>query len=411
MTNTIATPTWVLNETAFGYANSLSFVGNCDMQYSDEYRQGGAKVGNTVQVRLPARFVVEWGQALQTQAVYDSTVSVTLAHQAQTSMAWSSHEATTELDRIRERYINPAADALANAVDAYVFNDVYADIYNAVGTPGTTPTQGLTYLQAGLKLSDQAVELMRSAIVLDGEAEINIANTLSALFNPQADISTIFKKGQMGRNALGIGKWFRSQNAPVHTTGTYTASTPLVNGANQTGSSLITDGWASGATTLNKGDIFTVAGVYSVNPLSYVSTGRLQQFVVTSTISDTTGDMTIAISPPIVTSGALQTVSGSPADGAVVTVLGATDPAGGTLATTTSKQSMLFHPETFAVVSADLDMPTAGCRSTRKSSKADGISIRMVEQYQIGTDQNPTRLDILFGDATIQPRGACRIFG
>jgi hypothetical protein len=185
-----------------------------------------------------------------------------------------------------------------------------------------------------------------------------------------------------------------------------------VNGASQTGSTIATDGWASGAATLNKGDVFTIAGVNSVNPLSYSDNGRLQQFVVTATTSDSSGDMaTLPISPSIITSGALQTVSASPANNAVITVLGTTAAAGGTLATYTSPQSLVYHPDAFAFVMADLMKPGAGANSTTVRSKSLGFSIRMVEQYQIGTDQNPSRLDILIGAATIQARLASRVWG
>jgi hypothetical protein len=138
----------------------------------------------------------------------------------------------------------------------------------------------------------------------------------------------------------------------------------------------------------------------------------LQQFVVTATTSDSSGDMaTLPISPSIVTSGALQTVSGSPANNAVITVLGTTDASGGTLATTASPQSFVYHPDAFAFVMADLMKPGAGAESTTVRSKSLGFSIRMVEQYQIGTDQNPSRLDILIGATTIQARLAARVWG
>ena len=215
-----------------------------------------------------------------------------------------------------------------------------------------------------------------------------------------------------GRRQLGVDKWLQDPVRPTHTTGTYTASTPLVNGASQTGSTISTDGWASGAATLNKGDVFTIAGVNSVNPLSYSSTGRLQQFVVTATTSDASGAMaTLTISTSLITPGQLQTVDASPANNAVITVLGTTAAAGGTLATTTSPQSFVYHPDAFAFVMADLMKPGAGAESTTVRSKSLGFSIRMVEQYQIGTDQNPSRLDILIGAATIQARLASRVWG
>lgn len=409
MANTLATPSWVTKEVARYFLNEITFVANVNRTYDDQYVQAGAKVGNTVNARLPQRFQATDGQALQLQNLYDPTVPITLTNQKNVAFGYSSAQATTELDNIRQRYVQPAAETLANAADVLAFNEVYRDIYNSVGVPGTTPSAILTYLQAGVKLTDTATPSAGRCAVLDPLAMATIAATSSSLFNPTAVISENYRKGQFGRNQLGFDDWYQDPNRPVHTTGVFTASTPLTNGAGQTGSSLITDGWASGATALKKGDIITVAGVNSVNPLSYQSTGRLQQFVLTADIADTTGDATLSISPAIITSGALQTVDAAPADGATVTVWSTA--AGGALATTSSPTSMLFHPDAFAFVMADLIQPGAGARSTTVRSKQWGIAIRMVEQYQISTDQNPSRLDILIGAATVQARLASRAQG
>lgn len=409
--NTLATPTWVMKEVARGFTNEVKFLANVNRTYDDQYKQAGARVGNTVQARLPQRFTATDGQALQLQSLYDQTVPITLTNQKNVAFGYSSAQATTELDDIRTRYTQPGAETLANAADVLAYNAVVRDVYSSVGTPGTTPSATLTYLQAGVKLTDLATPMDGRVAVLDPLAMVTLANTSSTLFNPSAVISENYRKGQFGRMQLGVDEWYQDPNRLAHTTGTFTASTPLVNGANQTGSSLITDGWASGASTLNKGDVFTIGGVYTVNPLSYASTGRLQQFVVTSTVSDTTGDMTISISPSIITSGQLQTVDASPANNAVITVLGATSAATGTLTTTVSPQSLVYHPDAFAFVMADLFKPDAGCKATVVRSKALGFSLRMVEQYQIGTDQNPSRLDMLIGAATIQARLAARVWG
>jgi len=408
--NTIATPTWVTNEVARGYVNKVVFVNNVNRTYDDRFRVGGAKVGNTVLARMPQRWAVMDGQALQLQPILDQTVPISLTNQKQVAFGYSSAERTTELDNIRERLVNPAAESLANGADVLAFNAVYKDIWNAVGTPGTTPSALLTFLQAGVKLTDQSAPTSGRVAVLDAMAQATMVNTTSQLFALGGAVGRNYREGQFGGPALGISEWYIDSNRPVHVTGTFTASTPLVNGAGQTGSSLITDGWASGASSLKKGDVFTIAGVNGVNPLSYQSTGRLQQFVVTSDISDTTGAMTIGISPSIITSGSLQTVDTSPADNAAITVWSA-NPAGGTLATTSSPQSLIFHPDAFAFVMADLDEPEGGAKSTFVRSKALGFSIRMVSQYQIGTDQNPSRLDILIGAATLQPRLAVRVVG
>lgn len=411
MANTLATPTWVTKDVALNFTNDLTFLANVDRTYDDQYIVNGAKVGNTVLARLPQRFQPTDGQALQIQALYDQTVPITLTNQKNVATSYSSAQATTELDDIRKRYTQPGGEALANAGEVLAFAAVTRDIYNAVGTLGTTPSATLTYLQAGTKLTDGATPLRGRVAVLDPLAMQTLANTTTTLFNPSAVISDNYENGMFGRNQLGISKWLQDPLRYTFTSGSATgASTPLVNGASQTGSTVDIDGWGSGTTNLKKGDILTIAGVNSVNPLAYSSNGRLQQFVVTADTSDSSGETaTLPISPSIITSGQLQTVDASPANNAVVTYWSMA--AGGTLAATVSPQSLVYHPEAFAFVMADLQKPGAGAKAEVARSKALGFSIRYVEQYQIGTDQNPNRLDILIGAATIQARLACRVVG
>lgn len=410
MANTVITPTWYTKETARILVNNLKFAANVNRSYDDQYVQAGAKVGYTVNARLPQRFQVTEGQALQIQGINDQYVPITLTHQKNVAFSFSSAQMTMEVDMVRTRYVNPAAVALANIVDYDGLTTVYKDIYQAVGTPGTVPNSNLTYLQAGAKLTNSSVPAGGRVAVLDPTSMVTLANANLALFNPTAQISEQYREGQFAGRALGVDSWYEDQNVAKHTTGTFTASTPLVKGAGQTGSTLVVDGWASGATSLKKGDIFTVAGVFQVNPVSYASTGQLQQFVVTADVSDTSGEISIPISPAIITSGQLQTVSASPADNAVVTVLGATSATAGTLATTVTPQSLLYHPDAFALVMADLHKPTSGVETTTVRSKELGISIRMVQQYQIGSDQEPCRMDILYGWATLRAPLACRIY-
>lgn len=410
MANTLATPTWVLREVTRRYENSVKFIANLKRDLSDEYIQAGAKVGNTVQARLPQRFVATHGQALQVQALYDRTVPVTLNDQVNVGWSYSSAAATTELQDIRERYVNPAADTLANECDKAAFQNLYTQVWNCVGVPGTTPSTNLTYLGGGVKLSDGAAAMDGRVAVLDVMAMATLVNANLTLFNPSGAISEQYRGGQFGRNALGFSEWHQDQNTPIHTTGSFTSASPTVNGANQTGATLNTANWASGATSLKKGDKFTLAGVYGWNPLSQKSTGRLQDFIVTADTSDSSGNIAaLPISPSIITSGALQTVSNSPASGAAISVWSTA--AAAALTATVSPQGMLMLPDAGVWVSADLEMPNGGASSQRVRSKQFGVSIRMVEQYQIGTDQNPSRLDILKGEAMIRPEFACRVVG
>lgn len=409
MANSLITPSWVLKEVGRAYVNSVKFIQNI-RQYSNQYEFGGAKVGNTIQYRLPQRWVVADGQALQEQPILDRTVPIALTNQKHVDFAWSSSQATTEIEDVRKRYTNPAGSSLANVADAFTFAATFKDIWNSVGTPGTTPNATLTYLQAGVKLADNSAPDDGLIGVLDPMAMATIANTSSTLFNPPSTIAGNYRKGQFGGMQLGFEEWYRDQNRPVHTTGTFTASTPTVTGANQTGSSILTGSWAAGATFLKKGDILTFAGVFGVNPLSYVSTGRLQQFVLTADATDAAGVITFQLSPPIITSGPLQSVTNSPANLAAITVWSA-NPVGGVLATTAAPQSIMFYPEAFAFVTADLDMPIGGADSSRISSSAANLSLRMARQWDVRTDQNITRIDMLIGAATVRPEWAVRVQG
>lgn len=412
--NTTATPLWTTKETARYFINDLTVLadGNVNRDYDDQYVQNGAKVGNTVNARMPQRFQAMDGQALQLQSIYDQTVPITLTNQKQVAFGYSSAQATTELDSIRQRYCQPGAEALANAAEVLFFQAVYRDISNNVGAPGSTPGSQTLYLQAGTKLTDLATPLRGRKAVLDPLAMQTLAGSTSTMFNPSATISENYRMGMFGRQQLGIDEWYQDPARPVHTTGSFTACTPQVNGANQTGSVLNTNGWASGATTLNRGDTFVIAGVNSLNPLAYSSNGRQQQFVVKATVTDVTGAIAaLQIDPPIITSGQLATVDVSPAAGAAITVTGATSAVGGTLAAIVSPQSFVYHPDFATFVMADLINPGDSAQATTVNSKALRFSIRMVEQYQITTDQLPTRLDILCGAATLQPRLACRVWG
>ena len=409
MANSLVTPTWYTKEVARILVNNLKFAANVNRTYDDAYVQAGAKVGYTVNARLPQRFTVTEGQALQTQGINDQYAPITLTHQKNVAYSWSTASMTQEIEAVRERYVKPAATALANVIDYDGLNTVYTDVYQSVGTPGTTPSSNLTYLQANAKLTNSATPSDGRVAVLDPTSMVTLANANLALFNPTAQISEQYREGQFASRALGVSEWYEDANVAKFTTGSYTTSTPLINGASQTGSSLVTDGWASSAATLNKGDIFTIAGVYGVNPVSYASTGALQQFVVTATTTSSGVEMaTLPISPSIITSGQLQTVTASPADNAAITVVGA---GASTMTATVTSQSLLYHPDAFALVMADLHRPQSGAEATTVRSKELGVSIRMVQQYQIGTDSEPTRLDVLYGWATLRPTLACRVQG
>lgn len=304
----------------------------------------------------------------------------------------------------------PAAETLASVYDRVALGDVYKQVYNMVGTIGTIPTAGLTYSTAVSKILDNAGKDEGIVAILSPLSNATIAASTSLMFHPGGKLAENWTKGQFAAEQLGISKWFTDQNTPRFTSGVASvASTPVINGAGQTGSSIITSGWGAGGAALVKGDIVTFAGCYGVNPLSKESTGRLQQFVLTADVADAAGAATLSISPAIITSGQLQNVTASPTNGGAVTYWSMA--VGGTQAATVGPQNLVFHPKAFATAMADLVMPNGGAKGTRVQSKDLGVAMRFVEQYSITSDQNLNRLDILFGSTAVAPEWAVRVTG
>lgn len=325
---------------------------------------------------------------------------VTLNTQRGVDIQFSSQDLALSIDDFSDRFIKPAIASIANAIDNDGLSQFTA-VWNAVGTPGSVPNTLLTYLNAGVLLNNNAAPLDGERyLVLSAQMQATIVNALTTLFQASQQIAEQYRKGEMG---LAIGfDWYMDQNVNTFTTGAQ-GGVPLVNGANQTGSSLLTRAWtASAASRLGVGDIFTISGVNMVNPQSRQSTAALQQFVVTAAFSSAAdGTGTISISPPITPSGAFQTVDASPSNGATITVLGA--------ASTQSPQGLAFHKDWLTLACADLPLPGGVDMAARVSDRQLGMSIRLVRAYNISTDQFPCRLDILYGWAPLRPETAVRV--
>lgn len=372
----------------------------------DKFGVDGAKIGTVVNVRKPPRYTTRTGQALDLQDATETQVPVTLNTQAGVDLTFTSQDLALSIDDFSDRFITPAIAAVANRIDAAGMA-LYSSIAQNVGTAGTVPNQLYTYLLAGVRLNNSAAPLDgKRSVVINPLMEATIVDALKGLFQQATAIAEQYEKGQMGR-AAGFD-WFMDQNTATHTVGPL-GGTPLVNGASQTGTSLITDGWsASAASRLNLGDTFTIDSVYMVNPQSRQSTGTLAQFVVTANVSsDGSGNATLPIYPPIIpptgsTPTQFQTVTTSPADNAAITVTGA--------ANTVTPQGLAFHKDAFTLVTADLPLPRGVDMAARVSDKELGISIRMIRAYDISLDRFPTRLDVLFGWATLRPELACRVY-
>jgi hypothetical protein len=373
-------------------------------QYDDSFAVNGAKIGSTLRIRLPDRALVTDGAALQVQDDNEQFTTLTVASQKHIGVNFTSAELTMQMDDFADRVLKPRISQLAASIDADVAN-AYKSIYATVGTPGTTPSSSLVLLQAQQKLNENAAVMQPRYATVNPAANAGLVEGMKGLFNPTDTVSRQFKNGMMGTGVLGFDEVNMSQSIKVHTTGSRsTTDTILVNGAVSTqGQATINLDGGTASATIVVGDVFTIANVFAVNPQTRESTGSLQQFVCTSLATASSGSWTsVAISPPIYTSAsALATVDSFPANDAAVTFVGA--------ASTGYPQNLIYHKDAITFATADLLLPQGVDMAARANH--NGISLRVVRQYDINNDRMPCRIDVLYGFGTIRPQMACRLWG
>jgi hypothetical protein len=403
----------ITNEALRVLTNNLVFTRAVSRQYDDKFAQEGAKIGTTINLRKPPRYVGRTGPALQVESSVETYVPLTLDTQFGVDMAFTTQDLTMNISEFSDRFIKPAVAAVANKIDYDGLQQFY-NVYNLVGTPGqltdgaTTQAEAIAaILAARRRLNEEAAPMdEQRSMVVDPAIEVGIVSGLTNLFNPQGTISSIFKKGGLGDSTLGFN-FAADQNVGNFTTGTATAFTvsaqaggSVQNNA-QTGFTLAV---SSTSGTLTKGTVFTIPGVYAVNPQNRQSTGSLRNFVITA---DAAGSSTsLSIFPVPVFSGQFQNVTSS--TGTIPTGT-ATIISGNSGSAASYGQALAFHKDAFALGTADLLLPQGVDMAGRAS--ADGLSIRLVRQYDINSDQLPCRLDVLYGWSTIYPELATRVTG
>jgi hypothetical protein len=404
MANSILTIDMITRKALEILENNLVLTRNCNRQYDDSFAVEGAKIGSTLRVRLPDRALVTDGAALQVQDDNEQYTTLTVASQKHIGVNFTSAELTMQLDDFAERVLKPRISQLASSIDADVANS-FQSIYSSVGTAGTTPATSLVLLQAQQKLNEYASPMGNRYATVNPAANAGLVEGMKGFFNPTDTISRQFKQGMMGTGVLGYDEINMSQSVRQFTTGSRSLTdTILVNGAVSTqGATTISIDGGTGSATVLVGDVFTVSGVYSVNPQTRESTGSLQQFVVTAANTASSGSWTsIAVSPAMYTSGnALATINAFPADGATVTFIGT--------ASTAYPQNLVYQKDAITFATADLLLPQGVDMASRQVH--NGISLRVVRQYDINNDRMPCRIDVLYGYSVIRPPMAVRIWG
>ena len=403
MSNSLLTIDMITRKSLEILENNLVITRNVNRQYDDSFAVQGAKIGSTLRIRLPDRALVTDGAALQVQDDNEQYTTLTVSTQKHIGMNFTTAELTMQLDDFADRVLKPRVSQLAASIDADVAN-AYKGIFASVGTPGTTPATSLVLLQAQQKLNESAAGMNPRYATVSPAANAGLVEGMKGLFNPTDTVSKQFKNGMMGTGVLGLDEINMSQSILQHTTGTRDAAAATTVGATITtqGSTTITLSQASVTTTLTAGDVFTIAGVNAVNPQTRQSTGSLQQFVVTAAATAVTGTWTVSVLPAMYTSGnALATIDAFPVVSAVVTFLGT--------ASTQYPQNLVYHKDAITFATADLLLPQGVDMASRQVH--NGISLRIVRQYDINNDRMPCRIDVLYGYSVIRPAMACRLWG
>ena len=382
--------------------NNLVITRNVNRQYDDSFAVEGAKIGSTLRIRLPDRALVTDGAALQVQDDNEQFTSLAVTSQKHIGVNFTTAEMTMQLDDFADRVLKPRISQLAASIDADVANS-FRNIFQSVGTPGTTPATSLVLLQAQQKLNESAAIMSPRYATVNPAANAALVEGMKGLFNPTSTISRQFKNGMMGEGILGYDEIAMSQSIKLLRTGTRTNGTVTTTIATQGTASISLSGLGAN-NTIRAGEVFTIGGVFSVNPQTRESTGSLQQFVVTSDVTANGSGVagTVPISPSIFTAtNALATVDTFPQSSAAVTFLGAGD--------TSFPQNLVYHKDAITFATADLLLPQGVDMASR--AVHNGISLRIVRQYDINNDRMPCRIDVLYGYGVIRPQMACRIWG
>jgi len=404
MSNNLLTISMITNEALMVLENELTFSSEVMRSYDDQFAVTGAKIGATLNIRRPGRFIGTSGPALNVEDFNETSSPLTLTTQFHVDTQFTTQDLALSLDAFSDRVLKPAVAAVANKIDFDGTTMAKLNTANIVGTAGTPPTSLLTYLTAQAYLdAEGAPRDGRRSCIIEPFTGATIVDSLKGLFVPNTTIGLQYSKGMMGRDSAGMN-WKMDQNISAQTFGSY-AGTATINTSTDTG--ILTTGWASTSSlTLSKtgtftplvGDTFTIANVYAVNPQNRQAYGsnKLRNFVITAISGNA-----VTVSPAVISAGQFQNVS--------ITSPGASAVTPFNQAGAVSPQNIVMHKNAFVLGCADLDLPDGIVFAGRASDKDLGLSMRIVRQYTINNDSIPTRVDVLYGWAPLYAELACRV--
>lgn len=412
MTQQLLTNLVITREAARILHQQGTFFANCNREYRSEFAKAGMKAGNTINMRLPAKYTVRKTRTFAGQDHHERSTPLAVLSQYGVDVSFTTADRTLSLDDFSKRVLQPAMKQLAATLEYDALTQAYKYVNNVVNATTNAVLTYRYFQKAGQRLTDALAPVSDRTAILSPPSMVEFMDATKGLFAAQSNLNEQFREGMMGRTGgFDVGE---NTLLPPHTTGTL-AGTPLTNGT-ALGTSTTGNAWvsqtainvdgATSLTTLRAGDVITLSGVYEVHPESKANTGRLQRFVVQSDVTLTTAatGYDVTVKPGLIygAGNAFQTVALSGVantDGLTVTRIGA--------ANTVFAQDLFFHKDAFAFATVDLeDVSAYGAQCSRATS--DSVSMRFVQQYNSSDDVVVGRMDVLWGFAPLLPELACR---
>ena len=393
MANTILTPDEITKNAVAVLHEELQLVNKVDRQYDSSFAKANAKIGDTLRIRKPAQFTVSDGATLVNQDFTEEQVSLAVATQKHVSTEFGTDELTLELDAFESRVTKPAMSRLAAEIETVTAQNLYSQVGNYIFNGS-----GLNWknsVQAGALMTQNLAPMDARCMMVDPMTQVEILDNTKGLFQSAEQIKKQYEKGIIGRT--GGFDWYETTYNPSLVIGADVAGT--VNDTYAAGETTITLAGFGNGQVIAQGSVLTIAGVYMIQPETKKVYGNLKGIpVLAAATADGAGAVTVTI-PAMYATTAIQNVSALPANGAAVTLVGSAD--------STLRTSMAFHNKFATFVGADLWVPQ-GVNMASKST-FEGITLRMVSQYDINSDKAPVRFDVIFGSQVIRPELACKL--
>lgn len=392
-----------------------ALVNNCFTKYSEDY----AGYGDKVQTELPQYFEAEDfnGVSVTNKDIKVVPVEIQMNHLPTIDVAITSKQMTLNVDDFNKTIMDPMTESIKTFIDKTGFKEIYKQIYNTTGTPGTPPSTFASFMNAGLFLDKYGAPMADRVAVIESKAKTsmvtNQTNGLLNVFN-QSVTEQLLKTGKL-INLAGTDI-FVSNNIPSHTAGNVNTGQTIQVNSNvaEDATTISLKGFTASTGSLKAGDSFSIAGVYSMNFANRESTGLLQNFVVQAdATANSSGVLTVTVQPRVVSSASTSlysqyiSVSSLPVTNQIVTILTA-----GAANAQASFQNCMWHKNAIAMVTAPLQPPIGGAKSySVGGGSVSPIQLRATMFYDIASKTNKLSVDALFGFKVVSPWFASRLQG